>query len=150
MWGVVSGCEFVQEALRKLAHHNSKVRKYALHSLSNMVQHSLGTIVVNLAHVLEASIACLLDADQEVRAEFIAFWQGCVQTSISHEAICPFLPLVMANIRSASSHLNLSLRLDAMKFLRILVAHCPQAVVQRHTISLIQLFVDALSQVWLD
>eukprot|EP00892_Ulva_mutabilis_P007581 jgi/Ulvmu1/5195/UM021_0212.1 len=136
----------MHEALRNLGHHNCKVRKAALQSLASVLQRSLDSVTSHLGEIFESSIACLLDADHEVRAAFLSFWRDCVQQRVAKDVISPFLPLVMAHIRSASSHLNLALRLDALTLLRILIAHSPQAVVQGHTASLMQLFVDALSQ----
>lgn len=137
----------MQEALRKLSHHNSKVRKVALQSLTSVVQHRLNDGANHLATVFESCIPCLHDDDREVRAAFLLFWQNCIQKNISQEMMYPFAPLVIANIRSSCSHLNIALRLDALKFLQILIAHCPQAIVKGHASSLLHLFVDILSQV---
>lgn len=135
--------------MRKLSHHNAKVRKAALQSLTLVLQQTLNDAASHLAMVFESCIPCLHDDDREVRFAFLLFWQNCIQKNVAQEMMCPFAPLMIANIRSACSHLNISLRLDALKFLRILIAHCPQAIVKGHASSLLHLFVDILSQVCL-
>lgn len=139
----------LQEALRKLSHHNAKVRKAALQNLPALIKHTLHRCSTSLAALFEGSVPCLHDDDREVRAAFLSFWHDCVRQTVPQDMMFPFIPLIMAHVRSACSHLNTSLRLDALKFLRVLISHCPSAVMQRHASSLLQLFADILSRVCL-
>jgi pre-rRNA-processing protein IPI1 len=142
------GTHYTQEVIRQLAHHNAKVRRAALASLSALLQQEGAQFTRKyLSEVLAATITCLSDDDKMVRRSFITVWEELLQSCVSEEDLRPFLPVMMANIRSAASHLHIGCRNDALRFLKVLVAHCSQAICEDHMPAVLKLFDGLLSQV---
>lgn len=100
-----------------------------------------------LSQVLAATISCLSDDDKSVRACFVALFEEVLVTLVSEDDIRPFLAMLMANVRSAASHLHLGCRQDAIVFLKALVAHCASTVSEQHMPAVLSMFNGLLSQV---
>lgn len=154
-WGCMRWCnQYVtiecctQEVIRQLGHHNVKVRRAALQSLSSLLLRE-GTQFTrdHVSEVIAATISCLSGDDKLVRASFITLFEEVLLAQLSDEELRPFLPVIMANIRSAASHLHIGCRNDALLFLKVLVAHCARIVSHNHMPAVLNLFDGLLSQV---
>lgn len=138
----------MQEIVKQLGHHNVKVRRAALQSLSSLLLREGAKFTrEHASDVIAATITCLSDDEEMVRASFIALFEEALQAQLSAEEMRPFLPVLMANIRSAASHLHIGCRNDALLFLKALVAHCARIVSQDHMPAVLSLFDGLLSQV---
>jgi hypothetical protein len=73
--------------------------------------------------------------------------QQTILPAISEKEMAPFLPLMMAHVRCAGTHLMADVRLDGLRFLEALVHGCPKIVATQYKGAVLQLFAAALSQV---
>lgn len=125
-----------------------KVRRSALQSLSVLLQREGEQFTRDhVSEVLAATVTCLSDDEKMIRASFIALFEEVLQVHLSEEDLRSFLPVLMANVRSAASHLHIGCRNDALQFLKVLVAHCALIISEDHMPAVLNLFDGLLSQV---
>jgi pre-rRNA-processing protein IPI1 len=97
--------------------------------------------------IIEKLAERISDAEAPVRSATRALLRDKVLPGLDATALAPFLPLLMAHICSAMTHLATSIRLDALGFLEALMEHVPQQVVAHHLVPSLEHYCDLLSQV---
>ena len=137
----------LQELLGQAGHYSERTRRSALLGLSSLLERYPGVLFASLSTILPAIALRVADGDAATRAAARDLWTQRVSGSVSEAQLAPFLPLLMAHVCSAATHIQTDVRLDSFRFLSALVADCPRAVAAGHGGSVLQLFAASLSQV---
>ena len=108
------------------------MRKRAVTGLSDLIQRYPNELSEHTSRVLNAVALLIADNDKAVRAALHEMCSHVILPLLGPEALAPFLPLLMAHISGALTHLVLDVRNDALQLLELLVAHSPALVVAGH------------------
>jgi pre-rRNA-processing protein IPI1 len=86
------------------------------------------------------------DVDKTVRSELHGTLT-VVLPLLPSAMLGPFVPLLMAQISSALTHMLLEIRTDALQYLDLFTRHSPAVIVAGHLEVILHHFCDVLSQV---
>lgn len=136
----------VQDLLAQTSHYSEKVRKHALVALGDVTQRRPAEVKAHAAAVIEALAARISDADAAVRSELHTLLQA-VLPLLPSTMLGPFVPLLMAQISSAMTHMLLEIRTDALQYLDLFTQHSPAVIIAGHLDIILHHFCDVLSQV---
>lgn len=116
-----------QELLSQTSHHSEKVRKDALTGLQQLLTSHPSEARRHAAPLLEKLAARLSDGDASVRAALLQLLRAAVLPALGATTLGPFLPMLMAHLEAAMTHLEASVRLDALGALEALAQAAPAA-----------------------
>jgi hypothetical protein len=136
----------MQDLLGQLSHYSEKVRRSSLQGLVSLFTSYPRELASHLAEVMCAIVGRITDADKGVRAALRTLWVDSIQEHTSEAQLAPFLPLLMAHVCSAATHLRVDVRLDAFLFVELVSQHCPHLVSSSHAALVLQLFEHMLAQ----
>ncbi len=96
--------------------------------------------------ILEALAQRFADGDKGVRAALRALLRSTVLPGLGEGQLAPFLPVVMAHLASAMTHLAPDVRLDALGVLEALVEASPSLLAAGHLPTCLEHFSSQLSR----
>ena len=136
----------LQELLSQAKHYSEKVRRSSLPSLSSLFTKHPAELTAHLAEVLPALAGRITDADSATRAAFRALWSDTIAPLVTEQQLAPFTPLILAHVSSAATHLQVDMRLDALRLVEMLAVHSPRLIAAGHLAAVLHLFCSTLSQ----
>ncbi|GBF93242.1 hypothetical protein Rsub_05974 [Raphidocelis subcapitata] len=113
------------ELLIQTAHHSERVRKDALQGLQQLLSDHPAEARRHAAALLERAAARLSDGDGGVRDALLAMLRGAALPALGPAVLAPFLPMLMAHLEAAMTHLEGAVRLDALRALEALSEASP-------------------------
>jgi pre-rRNA-processing protein IPI1 len=116
-----------QDLLAQSSHHSEKVRKDALSGLQQLLTAHPTEARRHAAALLEKLAARLSDGDQGVRDALLLLLRLSVFPALGAATLAPFIPMLMAHLEAAMTHLEAPVRLDALGVLEALAAAAPAA-----------------------
>ncbi|KAG2448880.1 hypothetical protein HYH02_006229 [Chlamydomonas schloesseri] len=135
----------LKELLNQTSHHNDKSRKHSLVGLSDLFGRHPEHVRLHAAQVLATLAERIVDGDPGVRSELRRLLGESVLPVLGADALRPFMPMVMAHVCGAMTHLSLDVRQDALLFLDILMDHVPRLVVDGYLAPCLAHFCDLFS-----
>jgi len=136
-----------QELLSQCGHYSDKVRRRAVAGLADLLARHPQELPQHASRVVHAAALLLGDPEAAVRAALLDLAANTILPGLSAAALAPFLPLLMAHVSGALTHIVLAVRTDALRFLELLTQRAPALVVAGHCDAVLRHFCDALSQV---
>lgn len=133
-----------QELLSQCGHYADKVRKDALIGLGDLFTRHPDEARRHTGAIFEALADRVTDGESPVRKELKTLLQDKLLPLLSPLALGPFVPLLMAHVCSAMTHLTASIRMDALAFLQMLVAAAPRRVAGQFLAPALLHFCDLL------
>ncbi|GFR40155.1 hypothetical protein Agub_g711, partial [Astrephomene gubernaculifera] len=119
----------LKELLNQTSHHNDKARKHSLVGLADLFGRHPEQLRLHAAQVLATLAERVVDGDSAVRAALRSLLHESVLPLLGPDALRPFMPVVMAHVCGAMTHLSLDVRNDALLFLDVMMDHAPRLVV---------------------
>lgn len=116
-----------QDLLSQTAHHSERVRKDALAGLQELLTSHPAEARRHAAPLLEKLAARLSDGDAPARAALLQLLRAAALPALGAATLAPFLPMMIAHLEAALTHLEASVRLDALSALEALAAAAPRA-----------------------
>ncbi|EFJ52309.1 hypothetical protein VOLCADRAFT_86599 [Volvox carteri f. nagariensis] len=118
------------ELLNQTSHHNDKSRRHSLVGLADLFGRHPEQLRLHASQVMGTLAERIVDGDSSVRSALRELLHGSVLPLLGQDALRPFMPVVMAHICGAMTHLSLDIRNDALLFLDVMMDHVPQLVVK--------------------
>ncbi|TFY71908.1 hypothetical protein EVG20_g1081 [Dentipellis fragilis] len=118
----------LDDLLSHLKHYNSGTRKDALLGLRELLEAHPAMIEQCLTTLLNSCIRLISDEDASVRKSLLSFFKWLLPY-IPAENIIPHYSLLFLFTTSAQTHIFPEIRVDATRFLDILLDHIPEVVV---------------------
>ncbi|KAK9808862.1 hypothetical protein WJX72_005380 [[Myrmecia] bisecta] len=135
----------LKELLGQVGHYSEKVRKEALLGLVDLLKKHPKELKRHTGPVLEKLAERITDVDKAVREALRGLLAGAVLPLLAGGAIVPFLPLLVAHVSSAMTHLANDVRADALGFLEVLMMAAPQQLSSTFLTPALQHYADLLS-----
>lgn len=133
----------LKQTLSQLSSHNSQVQVDACVALKSMVGDST-MIAGNIGRITNAVARVLIDENDQARKAIITLASDLFE-QVSHNAMIPFFATLILFTRSALTHINERIRLDGLKFVKLLSGAYP-ALVSKYGLSLLENFNELLNQ----
>jgi pre-rRNA-processing protein IPI1 len=115
-----------QELVGQLSHHNTHTRRDALAGLQQLLTVHPAEARRHAALLLEALATRVADGEQPVRTALRFLLRTAALPALGPAALAPFVPLFMAHLSAALTHLSADVRLDALAVLEALTEAAPQ------------------------
>ena len=126
---VVTSChQLVQELLSQCGHYNDKVRRDAIAGLAELAQAHPAEARRHATQLMGAAAECIGDSDSRVRTALRDALSSAIFPALGAPALGPFVPLLMAHVGAALTHLADAIRADALAFLELLTQWRPDLV----------------------
>eukprot|EP00198_Chlamydomonas_reinhardtii_P001186 XP_001690521.1 predicted protein [Chlamydomonas reinhardtii] len=135
----------LKELLNQTSHHNDKSRKHSLVGLADLFGRHPEHVRLHAAQVLATLAERIVDGDPGVRSELRRLLNEAVLPVLGADTLRPFMPMFMAHVCGAMTHLSLDVRQDALLFLDILMDHVPRLVVDGYLAPCLAHFCDLFS-----
>jgi pre-rRNA-processing protein IPI1 len=116
----------LQELVGQLSHHNTHTRRDALAGLQQLLIAHPAEARRHAALLLEALATRVADGEQPVRTALLSLLRAAALPALGPAALAPFVPLFMAHLSAALTHLSADVRLDALAVLEALTEAAPQ------------------------
>lgn len=116
----------LKEALQHTRHHNTAMRKDALHSIGLLVQDDELLLQTNASSILPALAERFLDTEPSIRGAFSPVLTN-IFSFLAPAAIAPHLPIVSVFLTSALTKLAMTVRLDALSVASNLLSVAPRS-----------------------
>lgn len=116
----------VQELVNQLSHHNTHTRRDALSGLEQLITAHPTEATRHAALLLEALATRISDGEQPVRTALLSLFRTAALPAVGPVVLSPFLPMLMAHLSAALTHLSADVRLDALAVLETITEAAPQ------------------------
>ncbi|KAL4439859.1 hypothetical protein ABPG75_002860 [Micractinium tetrahymenae] len=136
----------LKEVLGQCGHYSERVRKDALQGLAELVATHPDELRRHTTLVMETAAERITDGDKAVRAALRELLSGTLLPALGPAALAPFVPLMMAHVCAAMTHLAEPIRADALGFLELLMGARPDLVAAGFLAPVLQHFSDLLSK----
>lgn len=136
------------DLIAQCGHYSEKVRLEALRGLTELLLKHPMEIEKRgaAASLINAAAERLSDAHPPCRAAVRDLFQRALLPAMGRGAIQPFLPILMAHIRAAMTHLSEDVRSDAVGVLGAVMMFRPDLVARGYLKDVLQHFSDALGR----
>ncbi|KAF9460822.1 hypothetical protein BDZ94DRAFT_1374995 [Collybia nuda] len=118
----------LDDLLVHLKHHNAGTRKDAIVGLRELLDSHRELLDSSLTALVNGSVRAIGDEDADVRKGLLTFFSWLFPR-IPKEDLVPHTPLLLLFTTSAQTHIFPEIRIDAIRFLNIILEHIPQTVV---------------------
>ncbi|PRW33261.1 Testis-expressed sequence 10 [Chlorella sorokiniana] len=138
----------LKELLGQCGHYSERVRKDALQGLGQLLAAHPEELRRHATLVMEAAAERISDGEAAVRTALRELLSSTLFPALGPASLAPFVPLLMAHICAAMTHLAEPIRADALGFLELLMG-CRPDLVASSSASLapvLQHFGDLLSK----
>ncbi|CAD7697967.1 unnamed protein product [Ostreobium quekettii] len=135
----------LKELLSQLSHYSAKVRRDAMEGMGQLFEANPGELNKHAAAVVEGIGERCTDNDGRVRTTLLRLMSKWVLPLLGVHAFRPFLPLLMAHICSAMTHLEAGVRNDSLRFLDLVVKHQGASAMTEFLTPCLEYFTDLLT-----
>ncbi|GIL45606.1 hypothetical protein Vafri_2810, partial [Volvox africanus] len=135
----------LKELLNQTSHHNDKSRKHSLVGLADLFGRHPEQLRLHASQVLGTLAERIVDGDSSVRSALRDLLNNSVLPILGSDVLRPFMPVVMAHVCGAMTHLSLDVRNDALLFLDVMMDHVPQLVLDGFLAPCLAHFCDLFS-----
>ncbi|KAL0580871.1 rRNA processing protein [Marasmius crinis-equi] len=118
----------LDDLLAHLKHHNAGTRKDAVLGLRELFGDHLEVAISSFPVVVNATVRLIGDEDASVRKSLISLYSWLL-SRIPAEDIVPHASIFLLYTSSAQTHIFPEIRIDAVRFLNLLLECIPEAVV---------------------
>ncbi|TYZ64323.1 hypothetical protein PybrP1_006889 [[Pythium] brassicae (nom. inval.)] len=118
----------LQELLAQVGHYNAHVRQRALLGLRELATAHAGSVLANVAVVLERFLPALADEEAVVRDAAVAAWKVLVPALAAGKSLKPFAKLVTVYFCSGLTHLQVGVRQDTLRAIGALLDVAPELI----------------------
>lgn len=118
----------LQELLPQMGHYNAHVRQRALLGLRELATAHAGSVLANVAVVLERFLPALADEEAVVRDAAVAAWKVLVPALVAGKSLKPFAKLVAVYFCSGLTHLQVGVRQDTLRAIGALLDVAPELI----------------------
>ncbi|KAL4853850.1 Testis-expressed protein 10 [Chlorella vulgaris] len=136
----------LKDLLGQCGHYSERVRRDAMQGLVELLNGHPEELRRHTTLVVEAAAARISDSDAAVRAAARELLEGTLLPALGGHALAPFLPLFMAHVCAAMTHLADQIRADALGFLELLMGARPDLVAAGFLAPVLHHFSDQLSR----
>ncbi|KAF8519064.1 hypothetical protein JB92DRAFT_2900438 [Gautieria morchelliformis] len=119
----------LDDLLLHLKHYNPTTRKDAIWGIRELLDTNPQLMGTSLTPVIQACARIVGDEDAEVRKSLLTFLAWLFRLAPLHK-IRPHVPLLILFITSAQTHIFPAIRIDAIRFIDLLLDHIPEIVTQ--------------------
>ncbi|TPX42417.1 hypothetical protein SeMB42_g05133 [Synchytrium endobioticum] len=123
--------------IQLLHHHNASARKDAITGLRDILMKQKLVFLLSLSMVIQGMARLIIDENEQVRSSAATFFQDLF-TQYGEEKFKPNASVVIAFVLSGMSHLVEGVRVDALKFLSVLMRAIPSTMITYQPRLLIQ------------
>ncbi|KAF8560426.1 hypothetical protein OG21DRAFT_1492793 [Imleria badia] len=116
------------DILSLLKHYSAGTRKDAIFSARELFQDHPGLLQRSIAPLLGACARLVGDEDVSVRRTFLSFFDW-IFLRLEKKDLIPHVPLLLLFATSAQTHIFPEIRIDAVRFLDLLLDAVPESVV---------------------
>eukprot|EP00873_Tetraselmis_striata_P000045 jgi/Tetstr1/420309/TSEL_011430.t1 len=135
----------LKELLAQTAHYSEKVRREALAGLSELLAAHPREARKAPHDVLEKLSARMTDSDSAVRKALPVLFRNVVLPALEGCDASAHLPMVMAHLCSAMTHITDAVRIDALAMLDVLMGWAPGEIVDGHLAPCLSVYAHMLS-----
>ncbi|GAB4823624.1 hypothetical protein N2152v2_010670 [Parachlorella kessleri] len=136
----------LKDLLGQCSHYSEKVRREAVRGLGELVAARPKELTRHATLVMETLSERITDGDKSVRSALREALAAPVLPTLGPAALGPFVPLLMAHVCSAMTHLAEPVRADALGFLELLTDWRPDLVATAFLAPALSHFGDLLSK----
>ena len=130
--------------LNQLSHYNTSTRRNALSGIEEFFTEHPALLLPNLGKVVESTLIAFTDQEPVVRRALHSLLKH-VLASVSSDQLQPFIPLYVAHVSCAFTHIADEIQMDAVKAFQLLLEHHPRLLVV-HAPKLLSHLVQLLSR----
>lgn len=114
----------VDECIAKLAHPSASVRTTALQGIKELIQNFTAELVPKRAEIVRSVIEAVLDDEDKARTALLQLLRQMFSLGyLDAVSAGPYAPLIHAYILSGLTHLDPTVRRDALPILQLCVRH---------------------------
>ncbi|GLI64097.1 hypothetical protein VaNZ11_007270 [Volvox africanus] len=135
----------LKELLNQTSHYNDKSRKHSLVGLADLFGRHPEQLRLHASQVLGTLAERIVDGDSSVRSTLRDLLNNSVLPVLGSDVLRPFMPVLMAHVCGAMTHLSLDVRNDALLFLDVMMDHVPQLVLDGFLAPCLAHFCDLFS-----
>ncbi|KMZ70733.1 hypothetical protein ZOSMA_195G00290 [Zostera marina] len=115
----------LKELLQQTSHHNAKTRKSALLGISDLLKKNPSELKTHRKVIMEKLCQLISDGDKSIRQILFNLLKKSIFPVSKEDA--SIIPLTMAYVFNAMTHLVLDIRLSAFNFFDLIVAFYPSS-----------------------
>lgn len=130
--------------LNQLSHYNTSTRRNALSGIEEFFTEHPALLLPNLGKVVESTLIAFTDQEPVVRRALHSLLKH-VLASVSSDQLRPFIPLYVAHVSCAFTHIADEIQMDAVKAFQLLLEHHPRLLVV-HAPKLLSHLIQLLSR----
>ncbi|KAF8516107.1 hypothetical protein BU17DRAFT_51113 [Hysterangium stoloniferum] len=119
----------LDDLLVQLKHYNPGTRKDAILGLRELLEAHPALVHSSLTPIIQTCARIISDEDVEVRKTLLTFFDWFLHAAPLHQ-IRPHTPLLILFITSAQTNIFPAIRIDAVRFLDLLLELTPELIVQ--------------------
>ncbi|KAL2644793.1 hypothetical protein R1flu_012380 [Riccia fluitans] len=136
----------LKELLSQTSHYSERTRKDALIGLKDLFGRHPKELIMHAVVVIEKLSPRITDADKGVRQALVLLLRTSVLPHLPQAMMKPLIPVVMAHVCSAMTHLVLDIRVAACSFLELLLQHCPTLILPKFSGQVVQHYISLLGK----
>lgn len=136
----------LKDLLTQSTHYSERIRKEALLGIKDLISRHPAELALHAVSILEKLSPRITDGDKAVRQAFILLIRSTIFPNLPQAKIGPLVPVVMAHLSSAMTHMTMDIRLTAFGLLDLLVLHYPATVVSVYAHEITGHYLDILGK----
>ncbi|BBN01905.1 pre-rRNA-processing protein IPI1 [Marchantia polymorpha subsp. ruderalis] len=136
----------LKELLAQTTHYSERTRKDALMGLKDLFGRHQKELVMHAVVVIEKLFPRVTDTDKNVRQAFVALLRTSILPHLPQTMMKPLIPVIMAHVCSAMTHLVIDIRVSACSFLELLMQHCSNLILPFFSDQIVQHYVSLLGK----
>ncbi|CAM6100933.1 unnamed protein product [Calypogeia fissa] len=136
----------LKELLVQVTHYSERMRRDALMGLKDLFGKHPKELVMHAVVVIEKLSPRITDTEKSVRQALVLLLQSSILPTLPEAMMKPLVPVIMAHVCSAMTHLVLDIRIAACTFLDLLVHHCSTLVVPFFSDQIVQHYISLLGK----
>ncbi|KAF9270293.1 hypothetical protein L218DRAFT_992927 [Marasmius fiardii PR-910] len=118
----------LDDLVSHLKHYNTRTRKDAIFGLRELLSSHLQLVNSSFSVIVNATVRLIADEDSGVRSALIMFYSWLLP-QIPPEDVVPHASIFLLYTSSAQTHIFPEIRIDAVRFLNLLLDCIPETVV---------------------
>ncbi|KAJ7553074.1 hypothetical protein O6H91_06G083700 [Diphasiastrum complanatum] len=136
----------LKELLGQTTHYSERVRKESLFGIRDLISRHPKELASHSVSVIRNLSARMTDTDIGVRKALLLLFRSTIFPALPQEVMGLLLPIIMAHLSSAMTHLAMDVRLTAVHFLNILLQHYPMLLISSFKIQVLQYYLNYLGK----
>eukprot|EP00249_Psilotum_nudum_P022530 c28551_g1_i1 orf=248-2986(+) len=137
----------LKDLLMQTTHHNDNIRKEALIGIKDLINRHPKELRLHAVAIIEQLAPRMTDYDKGVRQNFLLLMGSTIFPGLPEVVMGPLVPIMMAYLCSAMTHLTMDIHLSAFSFFDLLIQFYPSLILAHYTDQTIQHYVGFLGKV---